>query len=71
MAYEKNGEGEIIAINCDGCLDDCFVPILDPGDEKEEGIAWDQAEEIGWRKLIESERTVLLICPKCAKEEQI
>jgi hypothetical protein len=69
MAIERAAEGEILAINCDGCLKDTFIPELDVGEENDEEFAWEQAEEIGWEKFKEENGTVLHLCPKCVEEE--
>jgi hypothetical protein len=65
-AMFKMHDEDVIYITCDFCLNQTFDPILEGGDDTEQNIVWDQAEEEGWTKYTEG-KAVLHACPRCSK----
>ena len=54
---------EITSIECDCCLNEEFIP--DEGEDRVElSIVWEQADNMGWKKLTE-ENEDYHFCPNC------
>lgn len=54
----------ITSIECDCCMQEEFIPELE---ETEFSIAWQQAHDMGWRKLVE-EKLDYHFCPHCVEK---
>jgi hypothetical protein len=54
---------DITSIECDCCLNEEFIPDEDE-DRTELSIIWEQADNMGWKKL-EEEGEVYHFCPNC------
>jgi Zn finger protein HypA/HybF involved in hydrogenase expression len=57
----------IVSIECDCCLNEEFIPELDDKDKNEMMLAWEQAENMGWRKLPEEDLDYHF-CPTCVQK---
>ena len=54
----------VVAILCDFCMQEEFIPDLEPADEREISLAWEQAEICGWEKRLDQH-----CCPICMKKK--
>jgi hypothetical protein len=54
----------ILRVECDCCCNEEFIPDDSDGEITEISIVWNQAENMGWKKLPEDD-TDYHFCPSC------